>query len=674
MAQGNLTLSSNRAETYSTWNGYQSGYGEIRYTTPSTDSQTITVSIPASMANASFNSVTLSYSLDSASGTRSIKFANDSSLYSDAAMLERLKTGGSIDLRFTFKAAGGYGSEGSNGASCEWENIVISVNYTGAGAISGTLSTDQSSSISYSTNITNVAKGETLPISLTILPVNAITSISVRFADANHTSSGYTSNNFTVSCRAGVASSFDLNVNINDCTLTNRVESAKICVVLTTSNGTETTGWNDCGNPTVLKLINLRNAPTISVAWSDTNTTTSSIGSYIQNASTLRCAATITCDTTADSLTAVTARRLVVGGIEYEMTSDIVDIGTVDASGNVSWILYATDNHGVTGSNSGTLTVVAYRKPYLNLLSFQRYKNSEIDETSNTIWVNMGGEISSSVSSNAWTIKANYVNGNETVSGNVNMASGSAGTVLNYSKSKTLFTTSLDASNDWVITVTLQDRISSTQYTTTVSKTSALFNIEKHGVAIGMRSTGTNLSPKFESNYASTFYQPVTFSDDVTINDAVTVTGAITATGAASFQGATFGGNVSFNGTITDSNGQPINGGTDSGWVNLTLDANTCKQDTNFVTCSVRKKNGLVCIRGAVTLKTSMSSSSSATVSLLQLPVGYRPSGTMLINSGSKANYSSIQIDSDGTMKLWNRTGSPIGTSEPISISACFLE
>ena len=75
MAIGYLTLDKNSAGALSTWSGYESGYGEIRYTTPSTDTELVTVSIPAEMSGATFNSATLTYTLSSDSGTRKVQFA-----------------------------------------------------------------------------------------------------------------------------------------------------------------------------------------------------------------------------------------------------------------------------------------------------------------------------------------------------------------------------------------------------------------------------------------------------------------------------------------------------------------------------------------------------------------------------------------------------------------------
>ena len=52
MAIGYLTLSRNSAGANSSWSGYESGYGEVRYTTPTWGGQAVTVTVPAEMQGA----------------------------------------------------------------------------------------------------------------------------------------------------------------------------------------------------------------------------------------------------------------------------------------------------------------------------------------------------------------------------------------------------------------------------------------------------------------------------------------------------------------------------------------------------------------------------------------------------------------------------------------------
>ena len=69
MATGLLTLSRNTAGAVSTWDGWYAGNGNYSYSTPTTDGQAITVTVPTEMQGATFNSATLTYNVSSASGT-----------------------------------------------------------------------------------------------------------------------------------------------------------------------------------------------------------------------------------------------------------------------------------------------------------------------------------------------------------------------------------------------------------------------------------------------------------------------------------------------------------------------------------------------------------------------------------------------------------------------------
>ena len=77
-------------------------------------------------------------------------------------------------------------------------------------------------------------------------------------------------------------------------------------------------------------------------------------------------------------------------------------------------------------------------------------------------------------------------------------------------------------------------------------------------------------------------------------------------------------------------------------------------------------------VRGAVTIKSSMGSSGTVFKQITTLPDGFRPPQNMLVNSGARSNYTSVEIDADGAVKFWNRQGAAVGTSEVISICATF--
>ena len=150
MAIGYLTLSRNSAGANSTWSGYESGYNEIRYTTPTWGGQAVTVTIPAEMQGATFNSATLTYNVSSPSGTRRVAYHNEGTLVTNANLLERLISGGNLDLYFSYQATGGTGGEGSHSANCSWNNITITVDYTPATGLTGNTTITNAGSVIYS--------------------------------------------------------------------------------------------------------------------------------------------------------------------------------------------------------------------------------------------------------------------------------------------------------------------------------------------------------------------------------------------------------------------------------------------------------------------------------------------------------------------------------------------
>ena len=125
-----------------------------------------------------------------------------------------------------------------------------------------------------------------------------------------------------------------------------------------------------------------------------------------------------------------------------------------------------------------------------------------------------------------------------------------------------------------------------------------------------------------------------------------------------------------FLGGVYGADGSRLDEVHDTGWVALTL-AN-CNQASGWAACAVRVKESVVFVRGAVTLSASMTSSSTASRQPTTLPAGCRPAQNMLVNSGPRSNYACIEIDADGAVKLWNRIGAALGTSEVISLSAVF--
>ena len=64
-----------------------------------------------------------------------MRFNGEGQDATNALILQRLTTGGNLNLYFSFRATGGAGGEGSHSASCTWANISIAVDYTPASGI-----------------------------------------------------------------------------------------------------------------------------------------------------------------------------------------------------------------------------------------------------------------------------------------------------------------------------------------------------------------------------------------------------------------------------------------------------------------------------------------------------------------------------------------------------------
>lgn len=130
MATGRLTTDKTTVSVTSTWNGYQSGYGEIRYTNPTTGSVNVTVTIPEAMQGARFVSAHVNLNLTQENGSASARFNADRSVaLNDANMLSRLQNGDDLTLNFIYRAQGGYGAEGQNTAYAIWRDLYIEVEY-----------------------------------------------------------------------------------------------------------------------------------------------------------------------------------------------------------------------------------------------------------------------------------------------------------------------------------------------------------------------------------------------------------------------------------------------------------------------------------------------------------------------------------------------------------------
>lgn len=271
-------------------------------------------------------------------------------------------------------------------------------------------------------------------------------------------------------------------------------------------NGGIATMMNAAQSVTILKS---RENPVIqSTAFSDDTSALSHFGAYVQSESQVRVNIALQTDSL-DPTTSVTGRELTLGGTVYNLTSNAQTVGTVSLSGTVPWTLKVTDNRGKTAESAGTIQVLPYAPPEIFALTAQRYKAVTGDDGSISYVVADDGEhvrftlsanVAAAASANAWTLKVVYD------ATTLTPLTGMDGQAITLTDDRTLVTATISPAERKSFEFTLTDFFHSTSMTSAVDKAGAYFDIEKYGVAVGMRSTGTMDAPLFESAYPGKFY------------------------------------------------------------------------------------------------------------------------------------------------------------------------
>ncbi len=337
----------------------------------------------------------------------------------------------------------------------------------------------------------------------------------------------------------------------------------------------------------------------------------------------------VTLDTSADSGIGYESRTLTVGEKIYKLSGNGGSLEVFASGGMVDYVLSVTDSYGETTTLSGTLSILSYSPPTLRNVAISRYISTldsggntvyELSDDGTSLWFDASVTCQTVLGSgtNEWSLRINSVT--------VESSTLPQKTYLN---DRSILSGTYPSTDELDFTIELSDTFTTITYTVNVPKAGGIFNIEKTGVAIGMRSTGTEANPLFQSAFPSFFL-----------------------------------------GGVYGADGGRIDQVHDTGWLVLTL--MNCSQATGWAACAVRVKEGVVFVRGAVILSASMSSSSTTSRQLTTLPEGCRPAANMLVNAGSRANVSSIEIDADGKVMLWNRLGAALGTNEVISLTATF--
>ena len=646
MAIGYLTLSSNQAGAISTWTCIMYPDGPA-YTTPTWGGQAITVTIPAEMQGATFNSATLTYTVASPSGTRYVRYNGESVSVGNANLLERLIAGGNIDLYFSYKATGGTGGAGSHSASCTWDNITITVDYTPATGLTGNATVTNAGSVIYSFEKASLAYGESVAFGLTVRPTVAITKVTTVIYPGALSPGTTLSTDKNVAANGGASLSYTLAItDAVNAAMTQRAHNAQIQITLTGANGTTyTTGRIACGDSTSgqrFKLVKERTAPVISaVSWGESGTGhISTYGNLIAGKTVPTISFSVTLDTDADSGIGYEGRSLTVGSKTYTLSANSGTLGTITESGSVAYTITVTDSYGQTGTLSGTVTVLAYTPPTLSGVAISRYVSSlntqgqtvyELDDDGNKLWFDAAITVHASLGSgtNKWSLKITPTGGTA-----INVLTNSSLATKVYTHDRSVLTATYANTSSFDFTVELSDAFTTITYQVNVPKAGGIFNIETTGVAVGMRSTGTDANPLFQSAYPAHFLAGAYGAD-----------------------------------------GNRIDVSDDTGWQAVTL-VNSAAYDST-TTPMARRRNKVIYVKGAIKLNAQLASYAQGATNRTQigtLPTGIRPTDNYQFSIVVEARYIKFIIETDGKMYLMNHCGNAVGASLKISLACSFME
>lgn len=279
-------------------------------------------------------------------------------------------------------------------------------------------------------------------------------------------------------------------------------------------------------------FIRIRHEPTISSSFSlydlhsvisEDKTPLQYFGNYIQNYSFPRIAASFATDPNDTKLTA--SHNLIVkdgqdvivfdvsGASEVGATSLSLNLPAFPSSGTFNFTWTITDSAGLSASSSGTFVVLPYTKPLISSFILERYRTVigegkiAADDGEN-LWTTLEATVSSVSNKNAWNLDLVYGELGSSNTSTVHVTDGNDGTDIEYSRNDEVFTANVSAGSTFVFVVILSDMLDTTQETYVVLKAGGYLNVEKTGVAVGMRSTSAALNKKFEvaEDYTSHMY------------------------------------------------------------------------------------------------------------------------------------------------------------------------
>lgn len=651
MASTTLQTSKTEAYAASTWTGTYNVGGSFSYSNPTTGSDTITVTVPAALAGVTFTSASVSYtSILTKAGSRSVKFSDTNADVTNASMLQRLQNGDtSMQVVFRYHANGGTGGSGTHTGEASWSNFSVTVTYTDVNGITGTATITSCGTATYSVDTPSLAAGETAVLSIYAQPTKDITGVSVVIRPGTLTG-GQMSFSAARSIASGGSGSFSFTLELTTAVLTamtNRVYAAQMQVSFTTSGGTTySSSWVNVTNSDDGKAFNFvkaRTAPVISgITWSESGSThLTQFGNLVQGKTVPILGFSVALDTSADTGITIGSRQVTIDGKTYTPGTNSCTLAIINASGSVAFTITVTDSYGQTATYSGTVTVLAYTPPMLSEVDINRYSSSlnsggqtvyELDDEGDRLCFDGIISVQTTLGSgtNAWTLKITPAGGSV-----ITAVSNSSTAAVTYSHQRSFLTATYDNTESFDFVVTLSDQLSTKTVEVNVPKAGGYLNVERTGVSVGMRSTGTEENPLFQSAYPAHF----------------------------------------LNG-IYDGNGNRIDApGLDTGWESMTLTGCSAVSGEPAMT---RKLMGIVFLRGAVRLSAALSSGSAGAstgkLKIATLPAALRPGYT--VDKAIKMDHTAapirMYINSSGEVYLENRCGTAIGTNVDINLGITY--
>lgn len=184
------------------------------------------------------------------------------------------------------------------------------------------------------------------------------------------------------------------------------------------------------------------------------------------------------------------------------------------AAGVATWTLYIEDADGICGVATGSFDVLPYAAPqltfgvtrYTEILGDNNEASYEESDDGERVWLDISSITSPLNGSNAWTLTLTYSPNDNGGVLPMTLLSDTDGDTVARVHDRTLLTALFGAANDYTFVATLTDQFGSSVVTTYIYKAGGYFNVEKFGVRVGGRTTGTAQAPKFESDYPAHFY------------------------------------------------------------------------------------------------------------------------------------------------------------------------